>query len=397
MDLCNTKHLASVPQNKMASLQQVVAEAADAARPRPVSIRTETIQTNVGDIDADFAGRMGSSEYDESRIIHIHRRNRAYVWDNSMCRDLLDSMCSRYYIPPIIAVEFVTPAGVRRYIVDGGNRVTSFRRLLRNEVKTLTDEEHRAVVTFPITLVVMRGLTSTDQRLMFRRINKNKSVSNGQLYAMSADDSPLVQEALALLNDRNHPLRDSITRNFYDTVGLEDDTGRNALSNAVAIIAGAMWGPTYIRKDFDTIDEKLDKAVNRDVINTRLSIVFDIFDQASAIEPQLDGRRQRGQWASGRYIGAIIYDLHMCNGNIGEVQSKWIRYLVSVRRNEVDAEDALVVPGASGSLNPTKLARMSFKVGVYVRDHRIATRDEVKAVVYRQTGVDDDDDSVDVE
>jgi hypothetical protein len=44
---------------------------------------------------------------------------------------------------------------------------------------------------------------------------------------------------------------------------------------------------------------------------------------------------------------------------------------------------------------------MSFKVGVYVRERRIAGRDEIKGVVYRQlqteAPVDDDDDADSVE
>jgi hypothetical protein len=225
---------------------------------------------------------------------------------------------------------------------------------------------------------------------MFRRINKNKAVTNGQLYEMSSDDSPLVREAIALLKDPTYPLREVITRNFLDTTTMDDDVGRNQLSNAVAIVAGAMWGPEFIRKDFDSLDSKLDVPVNRDTVVTRLSIIFNIFDQASAIEDQPDGRRRKGQWASGRYIGVMLYDLHTCNGNIGQMQEKWVRYIVSVRRNAVDAEDALVVPGASGSLNPTKLSRMSFKVGVYNTENRIATRDEIKQVTYKSTPADED-------
>lgn len=361
------------------------------------TIRTETIQTNVGDLNDSFAGRVGSPGYDANRVVHIHRRNRAYVWTPEMAKSLLDSMVRRFYVPPIITVETVSGGTVQRHVVDGGNRITTWRKLLNDDFMKLTDEQRRVVVTFPITLVVMRGLSGESQSLMFRRINKNKSVSNGQLYAMSVDDSPVVREAVSLLEDRAYPLRVRITDHFFDTTEKPDDAGRNMLANAVCMVAGAAWGPRYITKHFDTLLPKMERDIDRSVVTTMLGLVFDILDRTTAIVPLVDGRRRKGQWNTGRFLGCILYDLHMKSDNIAAVQDKWVQYLTRSRRNEPDAEKAIDIPGASGSLNLTKLARMSYKVSVYVTQNRLATKEELKPQVHHDDAFEYDEEEDDEE
>ena len=56
------------------------------------ALRTETIPTTIGYLVDNFAGRIGSPEYDETKIIRIHRRNRAFVWNEKMVSDLFDSI-----------------------------------------------------------------------------------------------------------------------------------------------------------------------------------------------------------------------------------------------------------------------------------------------------------------
>lgn len=48
------------------------------------AIRTENINTSINELNEDFAGRKTMANYDESKQIHIHRRNRAFVWSKKM-------------------------------------------------------------------------------------------------------------------------------------------------------------------------------------------------------------------------------------------------------------------------------------------------------------------------
>jgi HK97 family phage prohead protease len=109
-------------------------------------IRIENIQTTIASLNNDFSGRNGSHDYDEKKPIHIHRRNRAFVWNAQMQESCLDSILKGYYIPPIICSSQIKQVGAngyieRREVMEGGNRITTFRRILNGNVRELTEEE----------------------------------------------------------------------------------------------------------------------------------------------------------------------------------------------------------------------------------------------------------------
>lgn len=350
------------------------------------NIRTENIQTTISALDGDFSGRTGSLDYDEQKPIHIHRRNRAFVWNTQMQIALLDSILKGYYIPPIICGSRIISTGPtsgyieRREVMEGGNRITTFRRILRNEVRELTPEERRMVESHPITLVVMRNLTSKQTREMFRRLNKNVKVSDGQLYSMSEEDSPLVREALALLNDDDYPLRTQTTEHFFDTRHRDNDRKAN-LENAIALVSGAVNGPTFITKVFAKQEEHVETQtpIDQNQVVAILGYVFDVFRQANAIMNLTDGRKKKSQWTVGNYLGVILYDILMNLGSIPQIQHKWATYIGRVRTEHEHATEAIVVSGAQ-NLNVDKLKRMSTKVGVYIQENRIMTKDELDAI-----------------
>jgi hypothetical protein len=343
---------------------------------------SENVQTTISGLDDQFAGRIGDDTYDSTKTIHIHRRNRAYVWNHEMRMKCLDSILKGYYIPPIICSTRTVNGREIREVMEGGNRITTFRRILENKVRELTDAERRLIDRFPITLVVMRDLNSKDQRDMFRRLNKNVRVTDGQLYAMSEDDSPLVQEAVALLNDDVYPLRQRITETFFDTREVKDD-GKKNLAAAVAIVSGCIHGPYHIVKSFDKQEEVVSRQENIDrikVIDT-LTRVLDIFRQADDIEELTDGRKRRGQWALGTRIGPMLYDI-LTNPDTAAIQLKWVQYLVKVRRGVPDSEDAVYVKMASHQLCPNLFKKISTKVKIYVEQNRLATDEELQNVVH---------------
>jgi hypothetical protein len=259
----------------------------------------ENIQTTIGAINRDFSGRRGSTDYDENKRIHIHRRNRAFVWSSQMQESCLDSILKGYYIPPIISgsKNMLNSAGravERREVMEGGNRITTFRRILNGDVRELAPEERVAVESYPITHVVMQNLTSKQTREMFRRLNRNVRVSDGQLYSMSEEDSPLVREALALLNDDNYPLRTQITEYFFDTQNRDSDAKQN-LENAVALVSGALHGPMFITKAFSRQEPHVESPneVDRVRVVSTLGHVFDVFRQANLIVNLTDGRKKK--------------------------------------------------------------------------------------------------------
>jgi hypothetical protein len=342
----------------------------------------ENIQTTIAQLNRDFSGRLGSHDYNESKRIHIHRRNRPFVWKKEMQDKLLDSILKGYYIPPIICCSKITGSAEIREVMEGGNRITTFRKILSDEVRLLTPEERHCVESHPITLVVMRGLTSYDQRIMFRRLNKNVTVSDGQLYSMSEDDSPLVKEALAFLNDDDYPLRDKITKHFFDTRAVDND-GKSNLANAVALVSGAIHGVEFITKSYNIQEPMIDsqEPINRIMVVKILGSLLDTFDMADEEHLLQDKRKHRGQWSVGKWTGAILYDCLTHQGEIRSIQEKWAKYIGSVRREEEGAEQATELGGAQ-NLSASRYKKICTKVDIYLRDRRIATDLELAHILH---------------
>jgi hypothetical protein len=347
-----------------------------------VNLSTHTISTTISQLYRDFAGRIGSNGYDESKLLHIHRRNRAFVWNKEMQENLLDSILKGYYIPPIICSSRIVNGVERQEIMEGGNRMTTIQKILKNEVRELTNEERQRVESYTMSLVVMRYLTAQHQRKMFRRLNKNIKVSDGQLYAMSIDDSPLVKEANDLLNDDNYPLRDSITRHFFDT-RKGDNSGKANLANAVALVSGAIHGVHYITKSYNVQDEVVDLTdpINRNTVVRVLGTLFETFTLADRYERQPDKRHLRGQWSVGHWLGVMLYDYLMNPTETRTIQEKWARYIARVRKGDAGAEEATKIAGAQ-NLTATRYKRISMKVDIYMNENRLATEHELMAYIH---------------
>lgn len=366
-----------------------------------VHLRTENIQTTISSLNSDFSGRKppavydengvevkqnyDPNVYDENKLIHIHRRNRPFVWSNKMQESLLDSILMGYYIPPIICST--KKGDERREVMEGGNRITTFRKILNEEVRPLTEQERQRVNAHPITLVVMRNLGSKDQRIMFRRLNKNVKVTDGQLYSMSEDDSPLVEEAISFLNDENYPLRDKITTHFFPK--KEDNLRKSNLENAIAILSGAIYGVKHISKLYNTQEELIEskEPIRRETIVHILGTILEIFDMADKQQPLQDKRKLRGQWGVGKWVGAILYDYHTHQGETRRIQEKWANYIVSVRREEPGAEQASKLGGAQ-NLTATRYKKICTKVEIYLKERRVATDEELTTVVHNDSNDD---------
>ena len=309
--------------------------------------------------------------------------------------DLKDSILKGFPIPHITCLGQIEGKKEIRYIMDGGNRITALRHLLNNERGVLTPEERQQIESYQMTVVVVRNLTSKDQRLMFTRLNKNVRVSDGQLYAMSEEDSPLVQEAVALLNDDTYPLRDLITQHFFDTRN-KDNNNNNNLANAVALVSGALHGPRFITKSYSVQEQYIEsqEPINRTAVVTVLGSCLEIFTIAD-INIRPDGRKRKGQWNVGHLLGVIMYDIMIHPGETRMIQDKWVRFLIRYREGDELAPQAITLKGAQ-NLTATRYMRMSTKVDIYLRDNRIATENEIAALNHINDSDDEEDDNLSI-
>lgn len=365
--------------------------------PNKMSIRKDILQSTVGQFTGQFAGRIGEPTYDNTKLYRNHKRNRAYVWNPAMQEKLIDSMLKNYPLPMFLCSSRIQNGEEIREILDGGNRTTTFQRILRGEVRPLTPDERQTIMNFPITITVMYNLTSKDIREIFRRFNKGVKVSDGQLYAMAEEDSLLIREAIALLQHSDHPLRDLITDIFFDTRG-KDTKGMSNLENAVALVSGALNGPEYITKSYGAQEEMLEKQdpIDRDDIVRVLKPVLETFTLADKHIELVDKRKKRTQWPIGRVLGPILYEVLMNPDEILATQQKWANYIVALRRGDNQAEEAIHMSGAQ-NLTATRHRRIAAKVTIYMNEKRIATDDELSSVVHPKTieeDTEEDDDDL---
>lgn len=352
---------------------------------------SETITKSIDYFVSNFSGRQGEADYDETKLFGLHRRQRAYVWGRERQLKLLDSILRGLYIPPIICNECFDNGIRRRDIMEGGNRSTTMSRILKGQVRELTEVEQFKVRSYQIQIVLMDNLTPDVQREMFRRLNNSVKVSDGHLYAMS-DDAPLVCEALAFLNAPDYPLRARITGAFFDTVNADND-GKANLANAVAIVSGAMHGVDFITKSFARNESKVESKtqIDRQQITSLLSDVLTVFERADTEFPLDNKNKRKAQWSIGWALGAIMYDLMMNPENREHYIEKWKTWLVVVRRGEnAKAKDAIDIKGAQ-NINPDKLKRKSYRVQKFIETGELATEDELKSIKHGSHEEDDTD------
>jgi hypothetical protein len=127
------------------------------------------------------------------------------------------------------------------------------------------------------------------------------------------------------------------------------------------------------------------------MVVTTLGLLLDVFRLADEQVQLTDGRRLRGQWSVGKYLGAILYDILTNNADVRAVQQKWANYLAHVRRGTINAEEAIDIPGAN-NITPDRLKRKSFKVEIFLRENRLATTEEIRAVKHNEDEASDEGD-----
>lgn len=253
-----------------------------------LSVTRDIQQLSIQNIDTNFAGRVGTVDYDESKMFHIHRKNRAFVWTHKMCEDLLDSILRSYDVPSILCSTKTVGHREMHYILDGGNRITAIRKILRNDIREITEDEMRKILRYKFSVVFLSNMTEKDERESFRRAARGIKPTDGQLYKMSETDSLLVKTAVMILDDRTFPHRALMTKVMFDTTPTENGESRDTkaqvnLANVVALISGIENGADFITKSFDRQHRWVDDAVytiDRDILFRKIHDILSIFKEA---------------------------------------------------------------------------------------------------------------------
>lgn len=246
-------------------------------------------QQSVGMINSNFAGRPDTIGYDESKSFHIHRKNRPFVWGRKTQEWFLDSILRSYDVSSILCSTKFEGGRVKHYLLDGGNRITTLRKILNNEIRALTPEERMKVEMYTLNVVFLSNMSEKDEREMFRRAANGVKPTDGHLYKMSEIDSHLVQLAVMILEDRTFPHRALMTEVMFDTTPTEHGESRDTkaqanLANMVALISGLMNGADFITKSFDRQYRWVDAVtpINKDILFRKIHDILSIFKEADS-------------------------------------------------------------------------------------------------------------------
>lgn len=246
-------------------------------------------QQSVGMINSNFAGRVDTLGYDGSKSFHIHRKNRPFVWSRKTQEWFLDSILRSYDVSSILCSTRIEEGRVKYYLLDGGNRITTLRKILNDEIRPLTPEERMKVEMYTLNVVFLSNMSEKDEREMFRRAANGVKPTDGHLYKMSEIDSHLVQLAVMILEDKTFPHRALMTQVMFDTTPTEHGDSRDTkaqanLANMVALISGLINGVEYITKSFDRQYRWVDAntPINKDILFRKIHDILSIFKEADS-------------------------------------------------------------------------------------------------------------------
>lgn len=353
----------------------------------------DNIQISLRALNESFSGRNEANfpgGYHPERVYCLHPRQRAEVWRQEHRMKLLESILLGRYIPPIIVHEVIENNRIRRDILDGGNRVSAVRRILASD---LTPDQRYRVESYVINIVVLRGLDAFGIREQFRLLNKSVRVTDGHLYYMSREDSPLVDYACRLMETEDHPLRSRVVELFSENV-LQDTDSRGGLANIIALLAGAQYGVGHITRSFDINGDILTEPLNAHAIETTLRIAFSAVARANEMSPIQDWRVRKGEFNIGKYLGVILYDLAIGREPVATID-KWGTIIARVRGGSADALNAVTMKGAQ-NLNARKMSQISFQVDFFLEHGVLATDAQIRDWKMRrgdaQSVIDDDSD-----
>ncbi len=331
------------------------------------------------ELNSRFAGRREMDGYDPTKRIHIHQRNRHLAWKPKDIKLFKESLLLGYSMGEI-TISKNTHAR-RDDVLDGGNRITAVRIILMDE--SLSAQERRVIENYTVNICYMVDPTPAQIVEQFRRLNRNIKVSDGQLYFMYIEESPLVQEAVALLEDEDHPLRSTVDEVFSE--GLrEDNDKRMNLANAIAMVSGAVHGVDSITTAFirQEINVSETDELDRDSISETLEHVFKVFLRANRMYDVPHASKKKALFNVGKWVAPILYDvLTRGNKSIKEIQKKWVDMMVLFRQGAENSADAITIAGAN-NIKPDKLARISAKVQQYLDDRTILTETELKKIFH---------------
>lgn len=289
-------------------------------------------------------------------MVFVPEHQRDYVWKLDKQQNLIRSVFNGYPIPSIM----VTQDERNRYsIQDGQQRLETFFRFYTGEFSfdgrhydDLTDAEKKIFLDYIVPIIDTTGATLEQETEIYDLLNQGVALSDGEKF-WNRRSKPLVRIAEELLMTRGGGLHAAAMDVWGDYLA-GNDKRHNKLSNAMAYICGAAFGPENISTSYHKLAALLDGTFNSVVLRRRLEAVLSIYKEADTIQACETPTKKKGQWKIGLYSAYILYSVIYAESDpemLEEIRQNWIQFLVAVRRRPQVA--SLLYAGMAKSNNIT--------------------------------------------
>ena len=305
-------------------------------------------------MEAAPARYRGRNVTDAMVTVPIYQRD--YVWKGDKQKNLLDTVFSGYPIPAIL----VTQDHMNRYsIQDGQQRLETFFRYYNGEIQDkdglsftgLSDEKKRAFLNYKIPIIDITGASRDDESIIYDRLNQGMALSHGEKFH-NRRSTLIVGLTERLLMTNGVGLNPLATSVFGDYLGTSDLRHKN-LENAIAYVAGAALGSSYITTSYDKLASNLDgirladgtlQPINEGLVEQRLRTLLEIYQSADEVQPTT-AKMKKAQWKIGRYSGFILHSIILNDNDpeiLDHIKETWIEFL---RRDRLNGTGFLITLG----------------------------------------------------
>lgn len=297
-------------------------------------------------------------------MVTVPDYQRDYVWKGDKQKNLLDTVFSGYPIPAIL----VTQDHMNRYsIQDGQQRLETFFRYYNGEIQdkdgksfdALSDEKKRIFLNYKIPIIDITGASHDDESIIYDRLNQGMALSHGEKFH-NRRSTLIIRLTERLLMTNGVGLNPLATSVFGDYLGTSDLRHKN-LENAIAYVAGAALGSSYITTSYDKLASNLDgirlsdgslHPIDEECVEERLRTLLEIYQSADEVQPTTV-KMKKAQWKIGRYSGFILHSIIMNDNDpeiLDHVKETWVEFL---RRDRLNGTGYLITLGLTRGGNIT--------------------------------------------
>ena len=278
-------------------------------------------------------------------MVLVPEYQRDYVWKLPSQQKLINSVMTGFPIPSIM----VTQDEMNRYsIEDGQQRLETLYRFRNNQFSyegrnysDFTDFEKKVFLDYNLLIIDTTGASLDDQTEIYDRLNQGMALSDGEKF-FNRRSKKLVNLTEQLIMTRGAGIHALVMDAMGDYLA-GNDKRHTKLANAVALVAGAAYGPQFISTSYNKLASILDNLntpdgvihVNDALVRRRLEAVFNIYKEADEIQTCATATKKKAQWKVGLYSSYILYSVIYTEDDaemFDEVKKAWVNFLVEVRR-----------------------------------------------------------------